>query len=96
MKVDAAGFAEAMERYRSLRRAGALTEARAALLDAHDIGWWSARRHVGTHLHLLLLQLRQRQLRGLRFQLLQLALAAPNSWTGQGPPPRAGGGGGHR
>lgn len=78
-----------MSDYRALCAAGRLEAARVQLLAAHDIAWPSARLHVLSHLRLLRHQvIRQRSLRGIRFQLIQLALAAPNSWTGTGPPQR--------
>lgn len=90
MQIDRTGFDMAMADYRSLCAAGRLDAAHARLLDAHDIAWPSARLHVLSHLRLLRHQLlRQRQLRGVRFQLIQLCLAAPNSWTGTGPPVRS-------
>ena len=89
MPVDHASYEAALDAYRTLCRAGQLAEARERLLDAHDLAWPSARLHVLCHLRLLRHQvLRQRQLRGLRFSLLQLCVAAPNSWTGTGPPVR--------
>ena len=89
MGIDRARFESAMHDYRTLCAAGKLDEALAALIVAHDIAWPSARLHVLSHLRLLRHQLfRVRTLRGLRFQLIQLCLAAPNSWTGTGPPAR--------
>ncbi|MFT5679958.1 MAG: hypothetical protein ACI8RZ_000863 [Myxococcota bacterium] len=89
MSIDRTGFDSAMADYRTLCAAGSLEVARTRLLDAHDIAWPSARLHVLSHLRLMRHQiLRQRSLRGVRFQLIQLCLAAPNSWTGTGPPVR--------
>ena len=91
MTIDRTGFDMAMADYRCLCAAGQLDAARERLLDAHDIAWPSARLHVLSHLRLLRHQLfRQRRLSGVRFQLIQLCLAAPNSWTGTGPPVRSG------
>lgn len=90
MSIDRAEFDSAMADYRALCVAGELDAARSRLLDAHDVAWPSARLHVLSHLRLLRHQvIRQRSLRGVRFQLLQLCLAAPNSWTGTGPPQRS-------
>ncbi|MDG1478497.1 MAG: DUF3703 domain-containing protein [Myxococcota bacterium] len=89
MSIDNAKLDAAMADYRTLCAAGDLEAALARLLDAHDVAWPSARLHVLSHLRLIRHQLlRQRSLRGVRFQLLQLCLAAPNSWTGSGPPAR--------
>ncbi len=89
MTIDQTGFEQAMADYRALCASGQLVAARARLLDAHDIAWPSARLHVLSHLRLMRHQIvRQRSLRGVRFQLLQLLLAAPNTWTGTGPPTR--------
>ena len=88
MKIDRDGFDMAMADYRALCAAGRLDAAQERLLDAHDIAWPSARLHVLSHLRLLRHQLRQRRLRGVRFHLIQLCLAAPNSLTGSGPPAR--------
>ena len=91
MKIDRAGFDMAMADYRALCADGRLDAAQERLLDAHDIAWPSARLHVLSHLRLLRHQLlRQRRLRGVRFHLIQLCLAAPNSLTGNGPPTRGG------
>ena len=89
MSIDRTKLDSAMADYRTLCVAGDLEAAHARLLDAHDVAWPSARLHVLSHLRLIRHQiLRQRSLRGVRFQLIQLCLAAPNSWTGSGPPSR--------
>ena len=89
MGINHSHFETAMDDYRTLCELGQLEGAREALLVAHDIAWPSARLHVLSHIHLIRHQvLRQRSLRGVRSQFLQLCLAAPNSWTGSGPPVR--------
>jgi hypothetical protein len=87
--IDRATYETALADARALSAAGQLDAARERLLEAHDTAWSSARLHVLSHLRLLRHHvLRERRLRGLRFQLLQLCVAAPNSWTGSGPPVR--------
>ena len=91
MTIDRAGFDMAMADYHAMCAAGRLDAAMERLLEAHDIAWPSARLHVLSHLRLLRHHIFfQRQLRGVRFHLIQLCLAAPNSWSGTGPPVRGG------
>ena len=88
--MDQAAYQYWIEEYRKHRRAGAWDAAQAALLEAHDLGWGDAQRHIAAHLRFLRILLQRRTLRGWKVGLIQLLQAAPHTWGlwGDGPPRR--------